>query len=104
MPDAEIGGEQLPVKCRVFQLGGIKLLAEEGKRPPAAAAAATAGLPLLQDRSNVCVARISTAKLRSAAGSGWVRVATSAKVSLTSWKLCCMAAPKSSSSPPAARP
>ncbi len=33
----------------------------------------------------------STAKRRSAAGSGWVRVATSAKVSLTSWKLCCMA-------------
>ncbi len=58
MPDAEIGGEQLSIKCRVFQLRGIKLLAEEGKRPPAATAAAAAGLPLLQDRSNVCVARI----------------------------------------------
>jgi hypothetical protein len=46
----------------------------------------------------------STAKLRSAAGSGWVRVATSVKVSLTSRKLCCMAGAKSSSSPPAARP
>jgi hypothetical protein len=39
----------------------------------------------------MCVLLASTAKLRSAAGSGWVRVATSAKVSLTSWKLCCMA-------------
>ncbi len=58
MPDAEIGGEQLPIKCRVFQLRGIKLLAEEEKGPPAAAAATAAGLPLLQDRSNVCVARI----------------------------------------------
>jgi hypothetical protein len=47
MPDAEVGGEQLPIKSRVFQLGGIKLLAEEGKQPPAAAAAATAGLLLL---------------------------------------------------------
>ena len=39
----------------------------------------------------MCVLLASTARLRSAAGSGWVRVATSAKVSLTSWKLCCMA-------------
>jgi hypothetical protein len=32
----------------------------------------------------------STIKLRSAAGSGWVRVATAARVSMTNWKLCCM--------------
>ncbi len=58
MPDAEIGGEQLLIKRRVFQLRSIQLLAEEGKWPPAAAAVAAAGLSLLQDRSNVGVARI----------------------------------------------
>ncbi len=39
----------------------------------------------------MCVLLASTAKLRSAAGSGWVRVATAARVSLTNWKLCFMA-------------
>ena len=39
----------------------------------------------------MCVLLAYTARLRSAAGSGLVRVATSAKVSLTSWKLCGMA-------------
>ncbi len=56
MPEAEIGGEQLAIKGGVF-----RLLAEEGKGPPAAAAE----LPLLQDRSNVSVARIySQAEVR----------------------------------------
>jgi hypothetical protein len=65
MPEAEIGGEQLAIKGRVFQLRGIQLLAEEGEGPPAAAAAAAAGLPLLQDSSNVGVARIySQAEVR----------------------------------------
>ena len=65
MPEAEIGGEQLSIKGGVFQLRGIQLLAEEGKGPPASAAAATTGLPLLQDSSNVSVARIySQAEIR----------------------------------------
>ncbi len=43
--------------------------------------------PRKLENSNVCVARIQTELCRRV---WWVRVAIAARVSLTSWKLCCM--------------
>ncbi len=53
MPHTEVGGQQLVVESWVLQLSRIQLLAKKCQRSPTAA-----GVPLLEDRSYVCVTGI----------------------------------------------